>query len=165
MLQLKEKLVKCETDLADMKDRYLRAMAETENTRTRMRKEVDNVKIYGIQGYCKDLLEVADVLNLAIANTDPSKDNSTDPNDLKSKLKSMHSGLVMTEACLLKIFEKHGLVRILPKEGEKFDPNLHEAIFRIPIPEKESGTVNVVTKTGFKLHERVIRAAQVGVVQ
>lgn len=158
-------MTKCEADLADMKDRYLRAMAETENTRTRMRKEVDNVKIYGIQGFCKDLLEVADVLNLAIANTDPSKDSSADPTDLKAKLKSMHNGLVMTETCLLKIFEKHGLVRILPKEGDKFDPNLHEAIFRVPIPDKESGSVNVLTKTGFKLHERVIRAAQVGVVQ
>lgn len=140
-------------------------MAETENTRNRMRKEVENMKIYGIQGFCKDLLEVADVLNLAIVNTDPSKDSSNDPIDLKAKLKSMHNGLYMTEICLLKIFEKHGLVRILPKEGEKFDPNMHEAIFRIPIPEKESGTINVMTKTGFKLHDRVIRAAQVGVVQ
>lgn len=167
MRQMKEKLAKYETDLADTKDRFLRAMAETENTRTRMRKEVDNAKIYGIQGFCKDLLEVADVLNLAIANTDPSKDKNSDqePNELKTKLKSMHNGLVMTETCLLKIFEKHGLVRIMPKEGEKFDPNLHEAIFRIPVPEKESGTVNVLTKTGFKLHDRVIRAAQVGVVQ
>lgn len=162
---MKEKLTKCESDLADTKDKYLRAMAETENTRTRMRKEVDNVKIYGIQGFCKDLLEVADVLNLAILNTDPSKDASNDLTDLKAKLKSMHNGLSMTETCLLKIFEKHGLVRILPKDGEKFDPNLHEAIFRIPIPEKESGTVNILTKPGFKLHERVIRAAQVGVVQ
>lgn len=140
-------------------------MAETENTRNRMRKEVENMKIYGIQGFCKDLLEVADVLNLAIVNTDPSKDSSNDPTDLKAKLKSMHNGLSMTETCLLKIFEKHGLVRILPKEGEKFDPNMHEAIFRIPIPEKESGTINVMTKTGFKLRDRVIRAAQVGVVQ
>lgn len=163
---LKEKLSKCESDLAEAKDKFLRAMAETENTRTRMRKEVDNVKIYGIQGFCKDLLEVADVLNLAITNTDPAKDTgSSDPAELKSKLQSMHSGLVMTETCLLKIFEKHGLTRIIAKDGDKFDPNLHEAIFRIQVPDKQSGTVNVMTKIGFKLHERVIRAAQVGVVQ
>lgn len=165
VVEMKEKLAKCESDLVEMKDRYLRAMAETENTRNRMRKEIESVKIYGIQGFCKDLLEVADVLNLAIVNTDPSKETSSEPGEIKSKLKAMHNGLVMTETCLLKIFEKHGLVRILPKDGDKFDPNLHEAIFRIPLPEKESGTVNVLTKTGFKLHERVIRAAQVGVVQ
>lgn len=144
-------------------------MAETENTRTRMRKEIDTVKLYGIQGFCKDLLEVADVLNLAIVNTDPSKNaesaESVSLDELKSKLKSMHNGLVMTETCLLKIFEKHGLVRIIPKEGDKFDPNLHEAIFRTPMPDKQSGTISVLTKNGFKLHERVIRAAQVGVVQ
>lgn len=164
--QAKEKLAKYESDLADLKDKYLRAMAETENTRIRMRKETENVKIYGIQGFCKDLLEVADVLNLAIVNTDPKKSGVENSQvELKQQLNAMHNGLIMTETCLLKIFEKHGLSRIMPKEGERFDPNLHEAIFRLPIEGKESGTVNVMTKIGFKLHERVIRAAQVGVVQ
>ena len=167
--QAKEKLTKYETDLAELKDKYLRAMAETENTRIRMRKEIDSVKIYGIQGFCKDLLEVADVLNLAIVNTDPNQkkdqQQTASAGDAQLQLQSMHKGLIMTETCLLKIFEKHGLARIMPKEGDKFDPNLHEAIFRIPIEGKESGTVNVLTKIGFKLHERVIRAAQVGVIQ
>jgi molecular chaperone GrpE len=164
---LQEKLKKYETDLTDCKDRLLRALADAENTRNRMRKQVDDAKIFGIQGFSKDLLEVSDVLNLAIKNTDPAKNenNSNDLNQLKEQLNAMFKGLVMTESCLLKIFEKHGLFQINPKDGDKFDPNLHEAIFRIPIPDKQSGTVNVVTKVGYRLNERVLRAAQVGVVQ
>jgi molecular chaperone GrpE len=163
---LQEKLNKSQTEMADFKDRYLRAMAETENVRVRMLKQVEDAKSFGIQKFCKDLLEVADVLNMAINNTDPSKlsDDELLKNP-KEHLNSMYKGLVMTEGSLLKIFEKHGLVRIKPNEGEKFDPNQHEAIFRVPLPDKESGTINVVTKIGFKLNERVIRAAQVGVIQ
>ncbi len=59
----------------------------------------------------------------------------------------------MTENCLLKIFEKHGLLQINPRDGDKFDPYLHEAIFRIPISEKQSGAINVVTKVGYRLNE------------
>jgi len=163
---LEEKLNKCQTEMADFKDRYLRAMAETENVRVRMLKQVEDAKSFGIQRFCKDLLEVADVLNMAINNTDPSKLNDEDlVKNPKEHLNSMYKGLVMTESSLLKIFEKNGLVRIKPNEGEKFDPNQHEAIFRVPLPDKESGTINVVTKIGFKLNERVIRAAQVGVIQ
>lgn len=163
---LQEKLTKCQTEMADFKDRYLRAMAETENVRVRMLKQVEDAKSFGIQKFCKDLLEVADVLNMAINNTDPSKLSDEElVKNPKEHLNSMYKGLVMTEGSLLKIFEKHGLVRINPKEGEKFDPNQHEAIFRVPLPDKESGTINVVTKIGFKLNERVIRAAQVGVIQ
>lgn len=167
---LEEKLSNSESQVLDFKDKYLRAMAETENVRVRMRKQVDDAKIFGIQGFCKDLLEIADVLNLAITNTDPNKEGSQTSNqntnlDVKKQLNSMHQGLMMTESRLLKIFEKHGLVQIKPKEGDKFDPNVHEAIFRVPIPNKQSGSIEVVSKTGFKLHERVIRAATVGVVQ
>ena len=85
--------------------------------------------------------------------------------ELNEKLTGMYNGIVMTEKCMIKIFEKNNLVRIKPAEGDKFDPNFHDAIFRVPIPGKTSGTIETVTKTGYKLKERVIRAAQVGVVQ
>lgn len=163
---LEEKLSKCQEDVLEFKDKYLRAMAEAENVRVRMRKQIDDAKIFGIQGFCKDLLEVADILNLAITNTNPNKSSeSSEQANVKEQLNAMHQGLVMTETRLLKIFEKHGLVQIKPKEGDKFDPNLHEAIFRVPIPNKQSGSIEMLSKIGFKLHERVIRAAQVGVVQ
>jgi molecular chaperone GrpE len=128
---------------------------------------IDDAKSFGIQGFCKDLLEVADILNLAVVNTNPAKDvnASMTAKEVEEKLNSMYGGLVMTEKCLLKIFERNHLMQIEPAEGDKFDPNFHDAIFRVPIPGKQSGTVNVCTKKGFKLKERVIRAAQVGVVQ
>ena len=145
----------------------MRALAETENVRVRMNKLVEDAKSFGIQGFCKDLLEVADILHLAVVNTDPTKlsqENETKA-ELNEKLNAMYNGLVMTEKCLLKVFEKNHLVQIQPAAGEKFDPNLHDAIFRAPIPNQPSGTINVTTKIGFKLRERVIRAAHVGVVQ
>jgi molecular chaperone GrpE len=151
----------------------MRALAEAENTRVRMRKQVDDAKIFGIQNFCKDLLEVADILNLAVANTNADKFlNNADykHSDEESKLmqaqfKAMYNGLKLTETKLMKIFEKHGLHRIEPKEGEKFDPNLHDAIFQAPIPNKESGSICTISQSGYKLQERVIRAAKVGVVQ
>jgi molecular chaperone GrpE len=164
---LNEKLTKYESDLADMKDKYLRAMADAENTRFRMKKQVDDAKIFGIQGFCKDLLEVADILNLAIVNTNPEKTkvDTSSTESVMEQLQSMHKGLAMTEACLLKVFNKHNLHQIKPAQGDAFDPNFHEAVFRLKMPNEKSGSVHVLTKTGYKLNERVIRAAQVGVVE
>ncbi len=136
--ELQEKLAKCENQVIDFKDRYMRALAETENTRIRLGKQIDDAKIYGIQGFCKDLLEVADILNLAIVNTDPKK-NSESEQPASEQLQSMYNGLVMTEKCMLKIFSKHGLSQIIPNDGDKFNPNFHEAIFRVPLPGKTSG--------------------------
>ena len=157
-----------ETEAKDFKDKYMRALAETENIRSRMIKQVDDAKIFGIQGFCKDLLEVADVLNLAIENTNPNKkpkEESVSSQSHVEQLNSMFNGLVMTEKQLIKIFEKHGLTRISPQKGDLFDPNLHDAIFRVPDADSKSGTIFTSTKTGFVLRGRVIRAAQVGVVQ
>ena len=168
--QFQELLTKKDAELLEMKDKFLRAMADAENTRTRMKKQVDDAKIFGIQKFCKDLLEVADTLNLAIVNTDPNKKEAENKNtssaNVKEQLLSMHNGLVMTEKCLLKVFERNGLNQLSPGVGDAFDPNLHEAVFKMPASDQvKTGTVGVVIKTGYKLNERVIRAAQVGVVQ
>jgi molecular chaperone GrpE len=149
--------------LSFVKDRYKRALAETENTRIRFNKLVNDAKIFGIQSFCKDLLEVADILNLALANT--STNASNDINVLTKEYKSLHQGLVMTEERMQKIFAKNGLVQIKPNEGDKFDPNVHDALFQAKLPEKAAGSVIQVMKTGYRLQERVIRAAQVGVAQ
>lgn len=79
-------------------------------------------------------------------------------------VKSMHEGLKLTENQLLKVFKDHGVVELNP-EGEKFDPNFHEALFQQPVPGKEPGSVFMVTKVGFTLNDRVLRPALVGVVQ
>ncbi len=79
-------------------------------------------------------------------------------------LVDLYDGLTMTDTQLLKVFTKHGLLKIDPPDGEKFDPHFHEALFQTPSVEgKVSGTVSVVTKIGYKLHDRTIRPALVGV--
>jgi len=168
--KFEEKIKKYEGEIADIKDKYIRSLAETENTRVRMRKQVEDAKIFGIQNFCKDLLDVSDTLHLAVINTNvESLDKAASEQEklrvAKEQVKSIYEGLVLTESKLIKIFEKHGLVKIDPKEGDKFNPNLHEAIFQVPIPNKESGSICTINQKGYKLQERVIRAAKVGVVQ
>ncbi|CAF2971275.1 unnamed protein product [Rotaria sp. Silwood2] len=161
--QLLEQNAKLNEEISEFKDRYKRSLAETENTRVRFTKLVNDAKIFGIQGFCKDLLEVADILNLALVNT--PKQVATDTTALTKDFNNLHQGLVMTEERMQKIFAKNGLLPIKPNEGDKFDPNFHDALFQAKIPEKTSGTIIQVMKTGYRLHDRVIRAAQVGVAQ
>ena len=123
-----------------------------------MQKQIDDVKLFGIQGFCKDLLDVADILNKA--NESVPKDEVTNSNP---HLKSLFEGLTMTETQLHKVFTRNGLEMINPPEGEKFDPNFHEALFEQPVPGKEPGTIAIVTKVGYKLHSRTLRPALVGV--
>jgi len=78
-------------------------------------------------------------------------------------LKSLHEGIEMTEKQMLSVLKKNGVERFDPTD-QPFDPNLHEARFEVPVPDKEPGTVVVVTKVGYTLHDRVIRPAEVGVV-
>ncbi|UJR20646.1 hypothetical protein I4U23_023771 [Adineta vaga] len=161
--QLQEQNTKLTEDVNEFKDRYKRALAETENTRIRFSKLVNDAKIFGIQGFCKDLLEVADILNLALANT--PQQASTDQATLTKDFANLRQGLMMTEERMQKIFTKNGLLQIKPNEGDKFDPNFHDALFQAKLPDKTSGTIIQVMKTGYRLQDRVIRAAQVGVAQ
>lgn len=124
-----------------------------------MRKQIEESKQFGIQGFCKDLLEVADVLNKA--TTSVPKEELSDKNP---HLKSLFEGLTMTESQLLKVFEKHGVVQISPKEGDVFDPNFHEALFQVPTQDSESASkIARVEKIGYMLVDRTIRPALVGV--
>eukprot|EP00745_Piridium_sociabile_P036722 TRINITY_DN66267_c0_g1_i1.p1 TRINITY_DN66267_c0_g1~~TRINITY_DN66267_c0_g1_i1.p1 ORF type:complete len:140 (-),score=34.47 TRINITY_DN66267_c0_g1_i1:314-733(-) len=135
----------------------MRSLAETENVRQRMKKQVDDARLYGIQGFCKDLLDVADVLQLATHSV-PQDQVRSNPH-----LKDLFEGLTMTESQLQKVFGKHGLAPLSPSEGERFDPNVHESLFQVPTTDKEADTVAVVQKIGYKLHDRTIRPALVGV--
>ncbi|XP_066248391.1 grpE protein homolog, mitochondrial [Euwallacea similis] len=156
-----EKLNKQISELAEknseLLDKYKRSLADGENLRQRLTKQIAEAKIYGIQGFCKDLLDVADVLNKA-TETVP-KDEITDSNP---HLKGLYEGLIMTEAQLKNVFKRHGLEPVNPL-NEKFNPNFHEALFQQAIEGKEPGTVVVVSKIGYKLHDRVLRPALVGV--
>ncbi|XP_061769796.1 grpE protein homolog 1, mitochondrial isoform X1 [Nerophis ophidion] len=148
-----------EEQLREMTDKYKRALADTENLRTRHRGMVEDAKLFGIKDFCKDLLEVADILEKATESV--PKEELTSHN---IHLKNLYDGLVMTEAAMQKVFTRHGLVKLNP-DGQVFDPYKHDAIFEMVTEGKEPGTVAVVTKVGYTLHERVLRPAEVGVVK
>uniref|UniRef100_A0A915PR31 GrpE protein homolog n=1 Tax=Setaria digitata TaxID=48799 RepID=A0A915PR31_9BILA len=147
-------------EVSGFKDKYTRALAEVENVRRRGQKQTEEAKVFAIQGFCKDLLEVADILDLAVSAV---KKEELEKN---VSLKNLFEGLEMTRTVLQKTFVKHGLRQISP-EGEKFDPALHEAVFQVPKEQAkfDSGIVAQVIKTGYALQNRPIRAAKVGVVQ
>jgi len=142
---------------SELLDKYKRSLADGENLRQRLTKQIAEAKIYGIQGFCKDLLDIADVLGKA-TETVP-KDEIKDDNP---HLKSLYEGLIMTESQLKNVFRRHGLEAVNPL-NEKFNPNFHEALFQQEVEGKEPGTVVVVSKIGYKLHDRVLRPALVGV--
>lgn len=156
-----EKLNVAVTELTEksksLEDKYKRALADGENMRLRLTKQIEDAKIFGIQSFCKDLLPVADTL--AIATESVPKEEVTDSNP---HLKNLYDGLTMTKASLDQVFKRHGLEVINPI-NEKFNPNLHEALFQQPVENAEPDTVVVVSKVGYKLHERCIRPALVGV--
>lgn len=156
---LMEEKTQLEEQLKDMTEKYKRALADTENLRTRSQKMIEDAKIYGIQGFCKDLLEVADILEKATESVPKEEVTNQNPH-----LKNLYDGLVMTEVQIQKVFTKHGLVKLNP-DGQKFDPYEHEALFHAPIEGKEPGSVAVVTKVGYKLHGRTLRPALVGVAK
>ncbi|XP_043482039.1 grpE protein homolog, mitochondrial [Leptopilina heterotoma] len=142
-----------------LNDKYKRSLADSENLRRRLMKQIEDAKLFGIQSFCKDLLDVADILGKATESV--PKDQLTESNP---HLKTLYEGLTMTEAQLHKVFKKHGLESLNPLD-EKFDPNQHEALFQQEVEGKKPGTVVVVSKVGYKLHERIVRPALVGVAK
>lgn len=177
--------------LAQLQDSYLRCLADMENLRQRTKKEVESASQFAIQKFCKDVIGVADVLELALGSVKGdervkallggSKDSieeSDTPNDseeaaikaamslskeeLVRRLKDLSVGLAMTLSELVKVFSKHGLIAVDPIH-QKFDPNYHMALYEVPNPELEAGTVVAVQKKGYLLNHRVIRPASVGV--
>ncbi|XP_065591861.1 grpE protein homolog 1, mitochondrial [Cyrtonyx montezumae] len=154
-----EEKAKLEEQLKEVTDKYKRALADAENVRQRSQKLVEEAKLYGIQSFCKDLLEVADILEKATESVPKEEIKDDNPH-----LKSLYEGLVMTEVQIQKVFRKHGLLRLNPV-GAKFDPYEHEALFHAPMEGQEPGTIALVSKIGYKLHGRTLRPALVGVVK
>lgn len=141
----------------ELDDKYKRALADGENLRRRLTKQIEDAKLFGIQGFCKDLLEVADILGHATEAVPKEEISDKNPH-----LKNLYEGLTMTKAQLNQVFKRHGLETVNPL-NEKFNPNLHEALFQQEVQNAEPNTVVVVSKIGYKLHERCIRPALVGV--
>ena len=151
------RVTELEAELAEYKDRLLRALAETENVRRRAQREREDASKYAIAGFAKDLLSAADNLRRALESLPESeaKDERT---------RSLLAGVAATERELLGVFERHGIKRIDPK-GESFDHNFHQAIFETESPEQPSGSVVEVLQPGYVLHDRLLRPAMVGVAK
>ena len=146
-----------EAEIAELNDRLLRALAETENVRRRGQRDREETAKFAITGFARDVLPVADNLRRALE----ALPEDTGDNDA---LSSLVGGIELTERELAAIFQRHGVEKIDPA-GEKFDHNLHEAMFEIPTADAEPGTVMQVVETGYVLNGRLLRAARVGIAK
>lgn len=146
-------------ELEQARDQRIRAAAEMENLRRRTAREVADVKKFAVSSFARDLLSVSD--NLTRALTVVTDDEKGAAGEV---WKNLLEGVEMTERELLSVFDKNGVKKINP-EGERFDPNQHQAMFEVPDPNQPSGLVVQVVAPGFMIGERVLRPAMVGVTK
>lgn len=142
---------------ADLKDRLLRTMAEMENLRRRTEKEVADTRQYAVSSFAREVLTVGDNLRRAL-DAVPAEQREA----AEGALSALLSGVELTERELLKILGKHG-VSLIDPSGQKFDPNLHQAVFEVADASVPTGTVVNVIQPGYTIGDRVLRPAMVGV--
>ena len=152
-----QQLVSLEKQLAETKDNWLRALADNENLRRRSQKEREDALKYGATSLGREIVVVVDNLQRALDSCPPS-------DDLPSSVQALIQGVEMTAKEVLTIFEKHGIKRISPL-GEKFDPNFHQAVFEVETDDHPAGHVAQVLQEGYVMHDRLLRAAMVGVAK
>jgi len=145
-----------EAEIADLKDKLLRALADNENTIRRAKREREDTAKYAAANFARDMLTVADNLQRAL---DATPDGLRDGDD---QSKSFLEGIELTGRELLSVLERHGIKRISPM-GEKYNHDQHESLFEVPTSDAEPGMVMQVIEDGFMIHSRLLRAAKVGV--
>ncbi len=138
----------------ELKDRMLRALADAENSRKRAAKDRQEAQAYGGTRIARDLLPVYDNLHRALLAA---------KEDEASTSTAIVEGVELTLKELMTVFDRHGVKAIEPQVGDKFDPQEHEAMFEAPVPGTSAGDIIQVSATGFMLHDRLLRPAQVGV--
>ena len=138
----------------DLRDRFMRALADAENIRKRGERDRREAEQYGGSKLARDLLPVYDNLRRAldVATEDEGKHAA-----------ALIEGIELTMRELLNVFGKHGVTPVVPEVGDTFDPQLHQAMFEAPLPETKAGEIIQVMTQGFLLHDRLLRPAQVGV--
>jgi len=142
-------------ELAEWRDKALRAAAEAENTRRRAERESNDARAYAIQRFATDLFQAADNLEQAVM---AAPKDAADP-----AIRNLALGIEMTEKALQSAFERNGLKRIAPAKGTKFDPHLHQAMLEEQDTDAEPGTVAKTMRAGYELFGRVVRPAMVAV--
>ena len=154
-----DSMAQLEAEKTDLKEKLLRTLADMENLRRRTEREIADARTYAISNFARDMLNVADNFQRAIDSVPAEAREAGDP-----ALKALVEGIELTEREMLKTLERYG-VKPLDPQGQKFDPNLHQAMFEVPSPDVPSGTVVQVVQTGYVIGERVLRPALVGVAK
>jgi len=144
------------SEIAELKDRVLRALADTENLRRRAEQEKQNAANYAMSGFARDMVGIADNFERALAAL---PQEGVDP-----QVKAVIDGIAATEREMLSTLERHGVKQIDTSDG-KFDPNFHQAIAEVPGEGKPAGTIVDVIQSGYRIGERLLRPAMVTVAR
>ncbi|MFM2356437.1 MAG: hypothetical protein RLZZ528_2173 [Pseudomonadota bacterium] len=142
------------TERDDFRDRFMRALADAENSRKRAEKDRQEAQQYGGSRLARDLLPVYDNLRRAL-------DSAGD--EQRAAAAALIEGVELTLRELITVFTRHGMEPIVPQVGDRFDPQSHQAMFEAPLPGTRAGDIIQVMTEGFMLHDRLLRPAQVGV--
>ena len=148
-----------EAEKNELKDKFLRLMADMENLRRRTEREVADARAYAVTNFARDMLNVADNVRRGLETVPEEARESAD-----GAFKGLLEGVELTERDLLKTLERHGVKKLEPM-GQKFDPHVHQAMFEIPNADVPSGTVVQVVQSGYVIGDRVLRPALVGVTK
>ena len=141
-------------EVADLKDRLLRAFADVENIRKRAERDRRDAEVYGATRLARDMLSVHDNFDRALGNVTDS---------VRAAAPGLIEGIELTQRDLVSAFEKHRIVKIEPQPGDRFDPKLHQAMFEAPVPGTKAGDIIQVMGVGFTIGDRLLRPAQGGV--
>ncbi|WP_438954880.1 nucleotide exchange factor GrpE [Cognatiyoonia sp.] len=143
-----------EAERDEFKDKFMRALADAENMRKRADRDRKEAENYGGSKLARDLLPVYDNMRRALKSKDEVEGDAN---------AALLEGVELTMRELISVFKKHGIEPIVPEVGDKFDPQIHQAMFEAPVPGTKSGDILEVMAEGFMLHDRLLRPAQVGV--
>ena len=149
-----ERFAELEAERDEFKDKFMRALADAENSRKRSERDRREAEQYGGSRLARDLLPVFDNMRRAI---------DAIPEESRETNKAVIEGVELTMRELISVFKKHGIEPISPEVGDRFDPQHHEAMFEAPLPGTKAGDIIQVSADGFMLHDRLLRPAKVGV--
>uniref|UniRef100_A0A9E7ZZW0 Protein GrpE n=1 Tax=Bosea sp. NBC_00436 TaxID=2969620 RepID=A0A9E7ZZW0_9HYPH len=151
-------LAELRSENAALKDRLLRALAETENVRRRAERDLVDARQYAVTRFARDLLPVADNMERAMASAHAGAQRG------ENLVKALVEGVALTGKELQRVLERHGVRKLVPV-GERFDPHFHEALFEVPDPAAPDGTVSQVVEPGYAIGTRPLRPAKVGIAR
>jgi molecular chaperone GrpE len=153
------RIAELEAELEATKDRLLRALAEIENLRRRTERELEEARKYAMTGFARELLEVADNLGRALQSI---------PESTRGDIGFVHNlaeGIEMTQKALMASFERHRIVKVEPAPGDRFDHNLHQAMYEVESDQHAPGAIAQVLQPGYTIADRLLRPALVGVAK